>query len=64
MATKLGLSLPPVHVPASCGWRASFVGRGWILLFRLSSDRDTLGDLQTRCSGYVSVLGEENTSGY
>ena len=26
-----------------------------------SSDKDALGDLQIWCSGYVSVLGDENT---
>ena len=29
-----------------------------------SSDRDTPGDLQIWCSGYVSVLGDVNTWGY
>ena len=59
--TKVGTSLPPEQVPALCGWRENCARRRLTLPVSLSSDRDALEDLQTWCSGYVSVLGDENT---
>ena len=62
--TKMATSLTPANVPASCGWQENCARRGLTLRVRLSSDRDAMGDLQTWCSGYVSVSGAENTLGY
>ena len=62
--TKMGTSLTPANVPASYGWRKNRARSGLTLPVPPSSKRDALGDLQIWCSGYVSVLGNENTWGY
>ena len=64
VATKMGTSLTPVNVPASCGWRENCTRRSLMLPVPPNSDRDALGDQRTWCSRYVSVLGDENTWGY
>ena len=50
--------------PISCAWRGNCGRRGLKLPAPRSSDRDAPGDLQIWCSGYVSGLGDGNTSGY
>ena len=62
--TKMRIVLTPASVLASRGWRKNCARRGLAGPLLLSSDRDALQDLQTWCSGYVSVLGDENTCGY
>ena len=64
VATKMGTGLTPVNAPASCGWCARFATRGLMFPVPRRSDKDALGDLQIWCSGYLSVLGDENTWGY
>ena len=64
LPTKMGTSVTPANVPASCGWRKNCARRGLMLPVPPSADRNALGDLQTWCSEYVSVLGDTNTWGY
>ena len=64
MPTKMETSLKPANVSASCRLGDNCAKSGLTCPVPLSSDRDALGDLQTWCSGYVSVLGEEITWGY
>ena len=61
--TKMGTSPTPANVPVSCAWRGNCRRRGSKCPAPRISDRDAPGDLQIRCSGYVSVLGDENTLG-
>ena len=62
--TKMGTRLTPVNFPDSCGWRENGARRGLTLRVPLSSDRDALRDVQTWCSWYLSILGDENTWRY
>ena len=59
--TKIGTSLTPANAPVSLRMARKLQKKGPA---PRSADRDTPGDLQIWCSGYVSVLGDVNTWGY